>query len=96
MPEAGERFEIAATRNGELMTLTVEGGASFSDPHFFSFDELVWHDAAQEYELSDGKLEATLPIDSYYEPEIKTLSGLLVFAGGDGAYRGVLDRRSIE
>ena len=60
MPEAGERFEIAVTRDGELMTLTVEGDTSFSDPHFFSFDELVWHDAVQEYGLSDGSLEAPL------------------------------------
>ena len=90
MPEAGESFAIAATRTGELMTLTVEGEASFSNPHFFSFDELVWHDAVQEYELSDGKLEATLPIDSYYEPEITTLSGVLAFTDGEGRYRGLL------
>ena len=64
MPEAGEDFEIAATRDGELMTLTVEGETRFSDPHFFSFDELVWHDAAEEYEISDGTLEATLLIDT--------------------------------
>ncbi len=90
MPEAGEGFEISATRDGELMTLTVEADAEFSDPHFFSFDELVWHDAVQEYALSDGKLEATLPIDSYYEPEITTLSGVLAFTDGDGHYRGLL------
>lgn len=90
MPEAGEGIDIAATRDGEFMTLIVEGDASFSDPHFFSFDELVWHDAVQEYELGDGKLEATLPIDSYYEPEITALSGVLAFTDGDGAYRGLL------
>ena len=41
MPEAGEGFDIAAARNGELMTPTVEGNEGFSDPHFFSFDELA-------------------------------------------------------
>ena len=60
MPEADEAFTIAATREGELMTLTVDGETSFSDPHFFSFDQLVWHDAVQEYGLSDGSLEAPL------------------------------------
>ena len=90
MPEAGEGFDIAATRNGELMTLTVEADETFSDPHFFSFDELVWHDATQEYELTTGRLEATLPIDSYYEPEITTLSGVLAFTDGNGSYRGLL------
>ena len=90
MPEAGENFEIAATRVGALMTLTVAGRTSFTDPHFFSFDELVWHDAVQEYEFSDGKLEVTLPIDSYYEPEITTLSGVLAFTDGEGLYRGLL------
>ena len=90
MPEAGEGFNIQAARNGELMTLSVEGETTFLDPHFFSFDELVWHDAVQEYELSDGKLEATLPIDSYYEPEITTLSGVLAFTDGAGHYRGLL------
>ena len=54
MPEAGEGFEISATRDGELMMLTVEGDTDFSDPHFFSFDELVWHDAVQEYELDEA------------------------------------------
>ncbi len=72
------------------MTLTVNGETTFSDPHFFSFDELVWHDAAQAYELDDGKLEATLPIDSYYEPEITTLSGVLAFTGGDSNCCGLL------
>ena len=90
MPEAGEGFDIVATRDGELMALTVEGDTGFSDPHFFSFDELVWHDAVQEYEFSDGKLEATLPIDSYYEPEITTLSGVLAFTDAEGRYRGLL------
>ena len=90
MPEAGEGFTVAAIRDGELMTLTIQGETTFSDPHFFSSDELVWHDAVQEYELSDGKLEATLPIDSYYEPEITTLSGVLAFTDGDGQYRGLL------
>lgn len=90
MPEAGEGFDIHATRDGELMTLTVEGDATFAEPHFFSFDELVWHDAEQNYTLAGGSLEATLPIDSYYEPEITTLSGLLAFTDGDGSYRGLL------
>ena len=90
MPEAGEGFAISATRDGELMTLTVEADETFSDPHFFSFDELVWHDAVQEYELTAGRLEATLPIDSYYEPEITTLSGVLAFTDGNGSYRGLL------
>ena len=54
MPEAGEGFDIAATRDGELMTLTAEGETTFLDPHFFSFDELVWHDAVQEYELDEA------------------------------------------
>ena len=72
------------------MTLTAQDGTSYSNPHFCSFDELVWHDAVQEYELSDGRLEATLPIDSYYEPEVTTLSGVLAFTDGDGAYRCLL------
>ena len=90
MPEAGDGFDIRATRDGELMTLTVEGDATFAEPHFFSLDELVWHDAEQNYTLAGGTLEATLPIDSYYEPEITTLSGLLAFTDGDGSYRGLL------
>lgn len=90
MPEAGEGFQIAATRDGELITLTVEGDTRFSDPHFFSFDELVWHDVVQQYEILEDTLEATLPIDSYYEPEITTLSGVLAFTDDTGAYRGLL------
>lgn len=31
-----------------------------------------------------------LPIDSYYEPEITTLSDVLAFTDGDGQYRGLL------
>ena len=44
----------------------------------------------QQYELNDGKLEAMLPIDSYYEPEITTLSGVLAFTDGAGHYSGLL------
>ena len=66
------------------MTLKVEGETRFSDPHFFSFDELVWHDAVQEYAIDEGSLEATLPIDSYYEPEITTLSGVLAIIDSKG------------
>ena len=90
MPEAGEGFDIAAMRDGELMTLTVEGETTFSDPHFFSFDELAWHDAVQKYKLDEDSLAATLPIDSYYEPEITTLSGVLAFTDEVGRYRGLL------
>ena len=90
MPEAGEGFDISASRDGDLLTLVVEGDTTFSDPHFFSFDELVWHDAVQEYELAEGRLQATLPIDSYYESEITTLSGVLAFTDREGAYRGLL------
>ena len=44
----------------------------------------------QDYELTDGRLSATLPIDSYYEPEITTLSGVLAFTDAAGDYRGLL------
>ena len=74
MPEAGENFDVSATRIGELITLSVDGDAIFSDPHFFSHDELIWYDAVQEYELDEGWLTAILPIDSYYEPKFTTLS----------------------
>ena len=90
MPEVGEDFIVSATREGELMTLVVEGDAAFTEPHFFSFDELVWHDAVQEYTLSDGRLEAVLPIDGYYEPEVTNLSGVLAFTDENGNYRGLL------
>ena len=90
MPEAGENFEISASRDGELMTLRVAGGGAFHDPHFFSLDELVWHDAVQEYALAEGRLAATLPIDSYYEPEVTVLTGVLAFTDDQGQYRGLL------
>ncbi len=90
MPEAGEGFDVAATRDGDTMSLSVSGDATFSEPHFFSFDELVWHDVSQEFDVSDGQLTATLPIDDYYEGEIAALTGVLAFTDGDGDYRGLL------
>lgn len=89
MPESSDAYNILASRSGNEIILRVAGEANFENPHFFSADELIYHDSRQRYLLKPKLLQAKLLIDKYYEGEPSRLMGVLAFTDGQGRYRGI-------
>ena len=91
MPHAGEDWTISAARDGDDIILSFVTDETVTDPHFFSHDEMIWHDTEQVYETgADGTITARMAIDSYYEGDGSLVSGVLAYTNAQGAYSGVL------
>ena len=96
MPEAGENWTISAVHKGDNIVLSVKADETITDLHFFSHDELIWHNVDQSFEVKKNGFVSTLPIDKYYEPEVELFSGVLAFTDAEANYRGVLINAPIE
>ena len=88
LPHAPDGWQLAATRDGRTVTLTVQApaGATFTpaDFHFFADDGLIAYDQPQPIRTGgNGALILTLPIDPAGPKNPTRLYGVLALAKGD-------------
>ena len=87
LPRPADGWQIAASRAGSAVTLTVRPPAGISaDPaelHFFAEDGLIAYDKPQTARpTNDGTVVLTLPVDESASKDATRLAGVLALAKG--------------
>jgi len=88
LPHAPDHWQLAATRAGKTVTLSVRAPARSAlapdDFHFFADDGLIAYEQPQPVQAAaDGALVFTLPVDPAGPPDATHLLGVLALAKGD-------------